>query len=80
MNPNVSPTFISGTIHNCSLPKYIFIKYINCVIDLSVNSIGLISTVNKFIDKYRMTSVLPDLQTADFKELLKLLLYILMYI
>ena len=27
-----------------------------------------------------MTSVLPDLQTADFKELLKLLLYIDVYL
>ena len=27
MNPNVSSTFISGIIQNCSLPNYILIKY-----------------------------------------------------
>ena len=46
--------------------------------DLSVNSTGLIFTVTEFFDKYRMTSVLPDLQTADCKELSNCS-YILMY-
>ena len=36
MNPNVSPTFISGIIQNCSLPKYILIKYTNCVIKTEI--------------------------------------------
>ena len=48
--------------------------------NLSVNSIGLISTVIEFFDKCWMTSVLPDIKTADFKVLLKLLLYTDVYL
>ena len=36
MNPNVSSTFIRGIIHNCSLPKYILIKYTNWVTETEI--------------------------------------------
>ena len=36
MNPNNSSTFISDIIQNCSLSKYILIKYTNCVIETEV--------------------------------------------
>ena len=39
MNPNVSSTFISYIIQNCSLPKlymHILIKYTYCVIETEI--------------------------------------------
>ena len=36
MNLNVSSTFIRGIIQNCSLPKYILIKYTNYVIETEI--------------------------------------------
>ena len=36
MNLNVSSTFISSIIKNCSLPKYILIQYTNCVIETEI--------------------------------------------
>ena len=36
MNPNVLSTFISGIIQNCSLPKYILMKYTKCVMKTEI--------------------------------------------
>ena len=36
MNPNVLLTCFSGVIQNCSLPKYILIKYTDCVIETEI--------------------------------------------